>query len=61
MTESVYIPSETCKFPREAAEIERMMQGFPRCGIKLEMRKQYPHPHTLSNLKRLARMPIGMK
>ena len=48
--------SETCKFPREAAEIKSISGS----GIHIKTRKQYPHPHTLSNLKRLANMPLSM-
>ena len=59
--DTLFVKNRNCKFPKEATEIERMMKNFPNGGVRLKMRKQYPHPHTLSNLKRLARMPIGMK
>ena len=59
MTEFTYIPSETCKFPEEATAIAGLMRNFS-LGVRIKIHKVYPHPHTLSNLKRLARMPIEM-
>lgn len=59
MTDSIYIQSETCKFPEESEVIAGLTKDFSS-GVRIKMRKMYPHPHTLSNLKRLVRMPMSM-
>ena len=58
---NLYIKNPNCKFPKEAEEIEKIMVGFPHCGIRFIMPKKYPHPHTSTNLRILAGMPIEMK
>ena len=62
MTDSIYIQNETCKFPEESEVIAGLTKDFPSGSrVSFKMRKMYPHPHTLSNLKKLTRMPIDMR